>query len=84
MLERAFGVRHHFITLSNPAVPGVALQYSTFKQITNDIDDARIYGGIHYRFDQEAGAKLGRQVGAYAYRNTLRRNRGGSGDGECR
>jgi hypothetical protein len=72
VLERAFGARHHFITLSNPAVPGVVLQYGAFRQITNDIDDARVYGGIHFRFDQEAGAKLGRQVGAYTFRNTLR------------
>jgi hypothetical protein len=50
------------------------LQYGSFKHITSDIDDARVYGGIHFRFDQEAGAKLGRQVGAYVYRNTLRRS----------
>lgn len=83
VLERAFGARHHFITLTNPAVAGVVLQYGAFRQITSDIDDARVYGGIHFRFDQEAGAKLGRQVGAYTYRNTLRRIRGGSDDGEC-
>jgi len=83
VLERAFGARRHFITLSNPAVAGVVLQYSTFRQITTDIDDARVYGGIHFRFDQEAGAKLGRRVGAYVYRNTLRRTRGGSDESEC-
>ena len=76
VLERLFGARHHFITLSNPAVAGVVLQYGTFRQITRDIDDARVYGGIHFRFDQEAGAKLGRQVGAYVHRNTLRRTHG--------
>jgi hypothetical protein len=84
VLERAFGARHHFITLTNPAVAGVVLQYGAFRQITTDIDDARVYGGIHFRFDQEAGAKQGRQVGAYAYRNSLRRTRGGSDEGECR
>jgi hypothetical protein len=84
VLERLFGARHHFITLSNSAVAGVVLQYGTFRQITSDVDDARIYGGIHFRFDQEAGAKLGRQVGAYVHRNTLRRARGGSDNGECR
>jgi hypothetical protein len=62
----------------------VVLQYGNFRQVTNDIDDARVYGGIHFRFDQEAGAKLGRQVGAYVHRNTLRRTRCGSDDGECR
>jgi hypothetical protein len=84
VLERVFGPRHHSITLSNPAVAGVVLQYSTFRQITSDIDDARVYGGIHFRFDQEAGAKQGRQVGAYVHRNTLRRRHGGGEDGECR
>jgi hypothetical protein len=83
VLERVLGARRHFITLTNPAVPGVSLQYAAFRQITNDIDDARVYGGIHFRFDQEAGAKMGRQVGAYVYRNTLRRTRGRSDDGEC-
>jgi hypothetical protein len=72
VLERIYGARHHFIKLANPAVANVLLQYSSFRQITTDIDDARVYGGIHFRFDQEAGAKQGRQLGAYVYRNTLR------------
>jgi hypothetical protein len=41
--------------------------------MNRDIDDARVYGGIHFRFDQEAAAKLGRQVSAYLHRNTLQR-----------
>jgi membrane-associated phospholipid phosphatase len=27
---------------------------------------SRIYGGIHYRFDGEAGLELGRKIAAYA------------------
>jgi hypothetical protein len=81
VLERAFGPRRHFIKLSSAVVPGVLLQYASFRQITDDVDDARVYGGIHFRFDQEAGAKLGRQVGASVYRNALtRRHRGGECD----
>jgi hypothetical protein len=72
VLERIHGPRHHFIELTNPAVAGVVLQYSSFRQITDDIDDARVFGGIHFRFDQEAGDKQGRQVGAYVYRHALR------------
>ncbi|HEV8332876.1 MAG TPA: vanadium-dependent haloperoxidase [Steroidobacteraceae bacterium] len=73
VLERLFGARHHFIALSNPAVPGVVLQYGSFRQITQDVADARVYGGIHFRFDQEAGAKIGLEVGAYVQRHALRR-----------
>jgi len=31
--------------VSNPAVPDIVLQYTTFEQITDDISDARVYGG---------------------------------------
>ena len=58
--------------LSHPGIAGVILHYTSFSQITDDIDDARVYGGIHFRFDQDAGARQGRHVGRYAYTNTLR------------
>ena len=61
------------VTLTNPAVPTIVLQYTSFKQITADISDARVYGGIHYRTDQDAGAQLGRAVGKAVYKNNLRR-----------
>jgi hypothetical protein len=79
VLERLYGPRHHFIQLTTPTLPALVMQYSTFKQIADDIDNARVFGGIHYRFDQEVGGELGRRVGAYVYRHTLRRL-GGDGD----
>jgi hypothetical protein len=82
VLERLDGPRHHFITLSNPAVAGVILQYENFEQITHDINDARVYGGIHFRFDQDIGAEQGRRVGAYVYRHILRPAYGEQGDDE--
>ena len=83
VLERLYGRLHHLITLSNPAVPGVVLQYESFEQITNDISDARVYGGIHFRFDQEAGSEQGQKVGAYVHHHILRRADGGSDYGEA-
>lgn len=72
VLEHAYGKRGHDVTLTSPALPGVVLNYTAWKQITDDIDDARIYGGIHYRFDQQAGARQGRRIGWYILRNHLR------------
>ena len=60
------------VTLSNPAVPGIALEYGAFDEITDDIDDARVYGGIHFRFDQRAGARQGRKIGSWIVRHHLR------------
>jgi hypothetical protein len=73
VLERFFGKRWHFIELSTPALPGIVLQYHSLEQITRDIDDARVYGGIHFRFDQEAGARQGTKVARYVLAHNLRR-----------
>ena len=72
VLRRLYGEGGHSITLSNPAVPNVILQYTTFRQINDDVSDARVYGGIHFRFDQVSGARLGRAVGTAVYKNNLR------------
>jgi hypothetical protein len=72
ILKRIYGEGRHSITLSNPAVPDIVLQYTTFKQITDDISDARVYGGIHFRTDQDAGARLGRAIGKAVYKKNLR------------
>ena len=73
ILKHIYGEGGHFITLSNPAVPDIVLQYTTFKQITDDISDARVYGGIHFRTDQIAGERLGRAIGKAVYKHNLRR-----------
>lgn len=73
VLRRLYGAGGHCITLTNPGFLGMVFEYSQFKQITADIDDARIYGGIHFRFDQEGGARLGREVGTAVFQGNLRR-----------
>lgn len=73
ILRRVYGAGGHDVTMANPAVPGVTLRYATLKQITDDIDDARVYGGIHFRFDQDAGSRLGRDIATFIYKHNLRR-----------
>jgi hypothetical protein len=72
------------VTLTAPALPGVALSYTDLASITNDIDNARIYGGIHFRFDQRAGKRQGFAVGDYVVDHQLRRTNGRrwQGDGK--
>ena len=73
VLVRAYGRFKHSVTVSHPSLPGISLTYSDLKAITDDIADARVYGGIHFRFDQEAGERQGHAVGQYIYNNWLQK-----------
>src|SRR5215472_3520500 len=73
VMRRLYGEAGHAITLINPAVPSIVLQYTSFRQITDDISDARVYGGIHFRTDQDAGEVLGKAVGIAVYESNLGR-----------
>jgi hypothetical protein len=73
VIRRLYGASGHAITITNPAFPTLVYQYQAMKEITDDIDDARVYGGIHFRFDQDAGGVLGRAVGTSVYKNNLRK-----------
>jgi hypothetical protein len=70
ILVRVWGNSGHSLVLNHPTLP-IVVDYTNLKQITDDIDDARVYGGIHFRFDQEAGAKQGRHVGQHVYAHNL-------------
>jgi hypothetical protein len=82
VLRRLYGEAGHGITITNPAATTTVLHYTSFKQITDDISDARVYGGIHFRTDQVAGAELGRAVGTAVYKNNLRAVNGYDRDDE--
>jgi len=70
--EKTLGSGTIDVTLSHPGVPDVTLHYTRFSQITDDIDDARVFGGIHFRSDQDAGGKQGLGIGGYVYHHNLR------------
>lgn len=84
ILARTFSNRPHTITLSTPAMPGFVLQYNSLSEITDDIDDARVYGGIHFRYDQEEGGVQGTDIGRYVYKQELRCVRGCNSDEAAR
>jgi hypothetical protein len=78
-MRRLFGAAGHDITITNnvPALgslPATVIteHYTQPKEIANDVDDARVYGGIHWRSDQDAGDVLGRAVATEVVKNNLR------------
>ena len=72
-LRRFYGSAGHAISISAtiPVVGQVTKEYTSLNQISHDVDDARVYGGIHFRFDQDAGVRLGRSVARFVVKYNL-------------
>jgi len=71
ILRKAYG-RHHTVTNSQPSVPGVVLTYNDLLDIEKDVSNARVYGGIHFRTDQDAAEQQGKSVAQWNLDNFLR------------
>jgi hypothetical protein len=61
---------------TSPTNPGFDRHWTTFSEGVREVIDARVYAGIHFRSSDERGARLGRQVGRFAVRHTLKRRHG--------
>ena len=51
---------------------GVTRYFDGFWQAAEEEAMARIYGGVHYRFDQQAGQQVGQSVGEFVVANLMR------------
>ena len=69
VLKKFFGDKVN-LTLTSPVLPGVTRSYSSLTQIADEIDNARVWGGIHFRFSQNLGRKLGDDVGRFIVNGT--------------
>ncbi|MFC4012574.1 vanadium-dependent haloperoxidase [Nonomuraea purpurea] len=58
--------------LTSPTAPGVTRTYTTWKVLTGENVDARVWSGIHTRSADTAGVTLGRQVAAHTLRHAAR------------
>jgi len=50
--------------------------YASFSQATQEVVDARVLLGIHFRFADEASRELGKNISKWGYKNYLRRLKG--------
>jgi hypothetical protein len=51
-------------------IPSVR-SFHSFSEAALEAAMSRVYLGIHFRYDSEAGYELGKQIGEYAVRNFL-------------
>jgi hypothetical protein len=66
VFESFFGPRPGAeIKLTSAAVPGVVHHFTTFRAIEDEVINARVWGGIHWRTSCVVGRTIGNHIGAW-------------------
>lgn len=53
-------------------LPGVTRRFTSLRAAAEEAGRSRIYGGIHYEFDNRAGLSTGKAIGEYVSRTLMR------------
>ncbi len=67
-----FGSDEVKLDMVYPPGLGMIRSFSSFSQIEKEVEDARVWGGIHFRLTDEHSTELGRKIGAFAVAEYLR------------
>jgi hypothetical protein len=59
------------VTMASPTAPGATHRWTNLDAYTDEVAEARICAGFHYRFSTIAGREMGRDIGSYAVKMIL-------------
>jgi len=59
------------ITMTSPTAPGVSHRWTNLTAFTEEVANARIWAGFHYRFSTRVGTDMGLQIGEYVVKNVM-------------
>ena len=68
-----FGTDRIAFDITSSRFPGQSRHFERFSDALEEVIDARVWGGIHFRNAVEAGAKLGRRVARWERKHYFRR-----------
>jgi hypothetical protein len=71
-LESFFGPGRTTFSLDS-LVTGETRYYDRFKDVVEEVNNARVWAGFHFRYSDEDGSKLGRKVGRFVAANFFQR-----------
>jgi len=78
VLSRFYGTDDVTFTTTDDDVPGAVRSFSSFSDAAAEAGMSRIYGGIHYQFDNAEGLHCGEQVGNWVADRLLTDTRPGN------
>ena len=73
-LQLAFGTNDIPVTVTwrqSGGLPDVSHDFPGFWQAAEEQSESRVYGGIHYRFDQVAGQTVGKSAAEFVFANYM-------------
>jgi membrane-associated phospholipid phosphatase len=77
VLQSIFGNRPgYMIEATSSTTPGFVRRWPSFSAGLDEVIDARVYSGIHFRTADVAGARLGRQVAQFVLTHALKPAKG--------
>ena len=59
------------IEMTSSTAVGVIHRWTNLKAFSDEIANARIWAGFHYRFSTRVGTDMGRQIGEYVVKNVM-------------
>jgi hypothetical protein len=59
------------VSLTSPFLPGVTHRFTNLGAFSDEIANARICAGFHYRFSTIAGREMGQKIGAYVVSSVM-------------
>jgi hypothetical protein len=59
------------IALTNPAIPGVVHRFTNVAEMADEVANARIWAGFHYRFSTRVGTQMGLEIGDYVVKSIM-------------
>src|SRR5262249_48007746 len=60
------------LTSTSPTAPGKVRSSTRIEDLVREVENARIYGGVHYRTSTEIGSAMGKKIGELAAAMHLR------------
>jgi hypothetical protein len=60
------------ISLTSSTAPGATRKWTRLQDYSDEVSNARIYAGFHYRFSTEVGKDMGRKIGELTVATQLR------------
>jgi hypothetical protein len=72
VLTRFFGTRWVRFTFTSTVPNTVPHRYDNVEELVEEVEWARIYGGMHFQTSMEDGILMGRKIGRWIVRNNFR------------